>query len=52
MTKILYQIYHTAGISSTLQSDSLARKLMGVDKDFIPFAVGTRGKKKPECDKP
>lgn len=44
--KTVYQIYHIAGIYSTKESDPLARILMGLDKDFVPFAAGTGGKKK------
>lgn len=44
--KIVYQIYHIAGIYSTRESDPLARIPMALDKDVAPFAVGTRQKKK------
>lgn len=50
--KIVYQLYHIAGIYSTRESAPLARILMLLDKNFVPFAVGTRGKKNPECEEP
>lgn len=48
--KIVYQLYHIAGIYSTRESAPLVRILMILDKNFVPFAVAQGGKKNPECE--
>lgn len=51
--KVVHQIYHTAGLYSTRESDPLARILMVLDKDFAPFSHRHKTKKKsPEREEP
>lgn len=43
--KIIYLIYHNAGMYTTKELNPLARIFMGLGMDFVPSAVGIRGKK-------